>query len=88
MCYYSTDIIFLLALVSHMLHAVECGTPPDLDNGIVQASSTVFGGVANYMCNTGYRLESNDSQRICMGNGKWSNEDIECQTQPGIIFTL
>ena len=71
-----------------MLHAVDCGTPPGIDNGSVQSSSTVFGGVANYTCDTGYRLASGDSQRICMSNGEWSNEDIKCQTQPGIVYTL
>ena len=58
---------------------VDCGTPPDLDNGTPDFSATVLGAIATYTCDEGYRLATTVNQRICMKSGGWSEEDIQCE---------
>ena len=50
---------------------VDCGPVADLINGQVNTSNgTIFGSVAVYTCNSGYRL-SHQQVVMCGGNGVW-----------------
>ena len=58
-----------ISLMSHP--SVDCGNPPDLDNGSPDFISTEFGEVATYTCDEGYQLATLASQRTCLSNGAW-----------------
>ncbi|CAG5134438.1 unnamed protein product, partial [Candidula unifasciata] len=58
---------------------VNCGSPGDLNNGIVSFSDkgTVFEAVATAVCNEGYTLKG-AATRNCGSDGKWSGQKPEC----------
>lgn len=58
---------------------VDCGTPPGIENGSPNFTSTVVGAVATYRCDDGYRLATPRNQMICLESGAWSNETIQCE---------
>jgi len=73
-------------LVLLITYAVDCGTPPNIDNGSPDVSSTLFGAVATYMCDEGYQLATPANQTTCLSSGNWSNEIILCEA--GIVLLL
>ena len=64
---------------------VDCGAAPSLVNGGVSSTSNVFRAVANYTCNLGYRFVSSENTRMCMSNGEWSNQNIQCDQGKGSL---
>ena len=80
----------LLSLSQHEKHieiqvplfstVVDCGPVADLINGQVNTSNgTIFGSVAIYTCNSGYRL-SHQQVVMCGGNGMWFPASPTCQS--------
>ncbi|XP_052771311.1 serine-rich adhesin for platelets-like isoform X2 [Mya arenaria] len=59
---------------------VECGHPPDIDNGILRATSVMYGGVAIYFCLPYYELKGGDT-RMCQADASWSSQLIQCIAQ-------
>ena len=58
---------------------MDCGLPPELDNGRVDYNSTLFGSVATYECNEDYFFDDGiKPTRTCLESGHWSNEDLLC----------
>ncbi|XP_072886338.1 CUB and sushi domain-containing protein 3-like isoform X2 [Hemitrygon akajei] len=64
---------------------VDCGNPEEIENGVFVAPSTVFGSVAVYQCNEGYRM-SGGGVRIC-GSSGWTGQAPTCtvSTAAGIL---
>ena len=61
-----------------ILISVNCGNPPrPTNNSIISLNGTVIGSVANYECDTGYKLVGNSSI-VCQDNGEWSTPPV-CQ---------
>ena len=60
-----------------ILSAVDCGSPPDLPHGNVTFQDTIYGNVAVYECDMGFRLMG-QSNRTCLASGLWSTEVILC----------
>ena len=57
---------------------VNCRNPPHLINGpITSLNETVVGSVANYECDTGYKLVGNSSI-VCQDDRGWSTLPV-CQ---------
>ena len=59
---------------------VDCGPPPELDNGNVTFSSTLVDSVATYECDEDYFFDDDGTKttRTCLDSGEWSNEDLLC----------
>ncbi|XP_062411509.1 complement factor H-like isoform X2 [Sardina pilchardus] len=58
-----------------------CGHPGDTPNGdfeLAGGDDFVFGAVVQYICKTGYRMMSRNSQRSCVASG-WDNDIPVCQ---------
>jgi len=47
-------------------------------NGDVDNANTTFGSVVRYSCNTGYKIEGNNT-RVCQTNGSWTGKDPSCE---------
>ncbi|XP_064397091.1 uncharacterized protein LOC135343969 [Halichondria panicea] len=73
---------------------VDCGTLPDVMNGIVTHEDTVYQSTAMYMCNSGFTLTDGNSQRTCDINGDWTGEEPTCNgalktvVPSGVVMTL
>ena len=57
--------------------AVDCGTLPNPQNGLVVIATTTFKSIANYTCNEGCVLIGNN-KRECLANKKWSGKIPSC----------
>ena len=58
---------------------MDCGPPPELDNGNVTFDSTLFDSVATYECDEDYFFDDRTkTTRTCDENGDWSNADLLC----------
>ena len=57
---------------------MTCEVLLDISEGDVSLSGTVFGSVATYSCNNGYRVEG-DRERTCLANATWSGTTPHCQ---------
>ena len=55
-------------------HSAVCGNLSDPLYGQVSVSGTLFGSMANYSCDTGYRVIG-ISTRMCGTDGTWSGEE-------------
>ena len=56
---------------------ISCGNLSNPDLGWVQTESTLFGSMANYKCQKGYRPTV--TTRYCLANGEWSGRHVECK---------
>ena len=52
--------------------------PPNLQNGQFSSNDNLFGDVASYTCDGGYRMFGETSTRNCLAIGHWSEIDIVC----------
>ncbi|KAH3851516.1 hypothetical protein DPMN_093998 [Dreissena polymorpha] len=57
---------------------IDCGRPPEIKNGRMNFSATVFQSNANVMCDTGYVLSRSNTFLICLSNGSWSFYEFQC----------
>ncbi|XP_052275320.1 sushi, von Willebrand factor type A, EGF and pentraxin domain-containing protein 1-like [Dreissena polymorpha] len=57
---------------------IDCGRPPEIKNGRMNFSATVFQSNANVMCDTGYALSRSNTFLICLSNGSWSFYEFQC----------
>ena len=65
-------------LTAHYKNAgIDCGTLQSPKDGNVQLDSTLFGSIATYSCNSGFRLVG-EANRTCTQNGTWSNRPSSC----------
>ena len=63
-------------LYVYILISVNCGNPPRPTNGSISSlNGTVRGSVANYECDTGYKLVGNSSI-VCQDDGEWSTPPV------------
>ena len=56
---------------------IDCGNLLAPDNGDIMITTTTLESLANYTCNTGFRLDGVD-QRVCLSNGSWSDDAPSC----------
>ncbi|KAK7079301.1 hypothetical protein SK128_011484 [Halocaridina rubra] len=56
---------------------VDCGIPPDIENGTLEYTTTTFGSLVNYDCFFGYVLEGS-FEHYCGLSGKWNNMKPKC----------
>ncbi|CAL1545259.1 unnamed protein product [Lymnaea stagnalis] len=66
----------------------DCGQPPDIDHSSFAVDDTTLGGVAVYMCATGY-LMMGGSSLFCDEDGAWRQEypkcsPLDCSTPPDV----
>uniref|UniRef100_A0A803TD91 Sushi, nidogen and EGF like domains 1 n=1 Tax=Anolis carolinensis TaxID=28377 RepID=A0A803TD91_ANOCA len=71
----------------HCEAEVDCGRPNEVKHSRVTFNSTKMGSLAEYRCDLGYTLSSQNNPRLCRAQGAWSdppqcNEIDECQSQP------
>ena len=70
--------IYGLIILYLLLHtAVDCGPLDPPMDGSVTLTGTVFGSVATYSCNDGFRLEGEET-RECQANSLWSGRAPTC----------
>ena len=68
--------------------AIDCGSPPQLVNGTVDASEgTYYRNVAKFTCNEGFELIGYDSIS-CQASGNWSTLTAECRSENFINYAL
>lgn len=67
----------LLLNIQNPYSVVSCEALPDIDNGEVDITGTVFDSVATYSCDEDYRLDG-DMQRTCLSSGTWSGSEPQC----------
>ena len=60
-----------------MVSARICGGL-SIERGSVDTGLSVEGVIANYTCDTGYRLTGN-VKRVCQSSGLWNGTDPTCQ---------
>ena len=56
---------------------ITCPPPDPSQNVIVSVNSHGYGSLAQYSCNTGYRLDG-PATRTCTGTGSWSGDEPLC----------
>ena len=61
---------------------MDCGPLNDPVNGEVTVQETTLGSIAEYSCSQGYVL-SNEEDRTCQPNGKWSGDEPICEPIEG-----
>ena len=59
--------------------AVNCGPPPQVENGVVRYSGTRLAHQARYRCVTGFELKGFEI-RVCTVNGKWNGSTPTCES--------
>ena len=60
---------------------VDCGQPPDIENGRISNGPTTFPASRNVRCNPGFELAPGAiSQILCLGNGSWTDPG-RCQPE-------
>ena len=59
---------------------VDCGDPPELENGRISnlSMATVYNSIAFYECIDGYHFQNDNTSRMCLLSGNWSDESIQC----------
>ncbi|KAL4218703.1 hypothetical protein ACF0H5_021291 [Mactra antiquata] len=57
---------------------VNCGTPDNVIDGTRVWTSTDYGGVAEYSCNTYYNMTTGDPVRTCQDDFTWSGTTPQC----------
>ncbi|XP_064386408.1 uncharacterized protein LOC135334957 isoform X2 [Halichondria panicea] len=66
---------------------VSCGPPPSITNGSPETpTSTIIGGEATYICDTGLILIGSDTI-TCLSTGNWSSSP-SCQIPPPVYLSL
>ena len=60
--------------------AVDCGSLPAPDNGVITINTSIFRSTATYSCDVGYQLNENAS-RICLASGNWSGSQPSCNSK-------
>ncbi|XP_013404517.1 CUB and sushi domain-containing protein 3 [Lingula anatina] len=58
---------------------VDCGIPEKLHGARMQYTSTVYGSLVNYTCDTGYTHVHGWKTRKCHHSGAWVGEEPVCQ---------
>lgn len=86
----------MLDLVYYGLSTIEANAdlrcPPDsvgtvrIPNGVVCYSGITLGSTAFYICDDGYKISANSSQRTCQADGHWRDDIPSCLQAPGIII--
>lgn len=63
--------------------AVNCGSPPEPANSIVQSTTTNFGSTAVYSCELGYDLSTGGATftRRCLETEEWSGATPTCDSK-------
>ncbi len=54
-----------------------------ISNGVVCYNSTTLGSTAYYICDDGFEVPADNSQRVCQADGHWDGDMHEC-LQSGI----
>lgn len=60
-----------------MISVRMCGEL-SIEDGSVDTGLSIEGVIANYTCDTGFRLVG-DAERVCQSNGLWSGTNPACQ---------
>ncbi len=47
-----------------------------IPNGIVCYTGTTLGSTANYICDDGFEVPADNSQRVCQADGHWHGDII------------
>lgn len=66
---------------------VDCGMPPQLENGSVAVTGTTLGSLATFTCDRGYSL-TGEQVHACLADGNWSEEVPRCKKAPPPTHTL
>ena len=64
--------------VVNIVYLVDCGGLSSPTNGQVSFTTTTFGSMVSYTCNSGYMLEGGIQSRSCQAEGLWSGNDRTC----------
>lgn len=56
---------------------VDCGTPPALANGKVEAAATTYNSTAKYTCDAGYTASASTT-KTCESTGQWTAVPLVC----------
>ena len=75
--------MLVFSIISWLFYTVvDCGYPPELDNGTVISSplQTTVGSIVMYQCIEGYVFPDGISviNLICLENGSWSENNTIC----------
>ena len=65
----------------------RCGSPclmlQSPPNGTVRQNGSVPGSVACYRCDEGFRPRTMQLTRTCTLSGRWSGQEVECESKYG-----
>ena len=90
----SKPVIIIIIITTILIHgrlieslylffsiAIDCGTLPSFDNGVIRYSvTTTLASFVRYSCNIGFMIVGMDI-RICLTNGTWSGVSPTCQSE-------
>ena len=67
---------------------LDCGPPPDVDNGTAYYTSMTEGATAQYECDSGYRIVGS-ALVTCLPTGKWTQEPVCAggEAGPCLVYT-
>ena len=63
----------------YILHMAACGAGLSIEHGHVVHSTTTFGSVAVFHCDSGYQIQGHN-QTTCLINASWSYFANSCKT--------
>eukprot|EP00062_Callorhinchus_milii_P000365 gi/632935107/ref/XP_007887824.1/ PREDICTED: sushi, nidogen and EGF-like domain-containing protein 1 [Callorhinchus milii] len=66
---------------------VDCGIPDEVKHAQILISSTLYGSVAQFLCEPGYSMPAGIRESMCRMDGQWSKAPVceeidECSSQP------
>ena len=69
--------------------AVDCGSPPVVENSQVSAPLTTFQSMATYECDRGYEFSTEDATMAleCQASGAWSDPPPSFVCQRKLLST-
>ena len=82
-------IAIVIAIVTSLLHAANCGAPPPPVNGsLLQPHTTTEGSVVVFQCNPGFVPEG-EMTTVCGRDGQWSPNPggVTCSPTPIVTPT-
>ena len=71
----------VLTIKSTLFIAKDCGPLPDIQDGNVDITSTLYPGKARYSCNPGFQIAEGEEAavRSCGTNGIWEGIEPHCE---------
>ncbi len=72
----------------YLISEINCGKPPEIENGIINGYGYHYSDVVEYRCTAGFRIRNGDYLRECSLNGTWSGIEPSCERNENIFLNF